>query len=83
MIRLFVGIELPEDLRRRMALIQTGVERAKWVAEENIHLTLRFIGEVAGNVAADVGDANIPPSAGFRSDRATGARRTALAAAQP
>lgn len=57
MIRLFVGIELPEDLRRRMALIQTGVERAKWVAEENIHVTLRFIGEVAGDVAGDAAEA--------------------------
>ncbi len=57
MIRLFVGIELPEDLRRRKALIQTGVESAKWVAEENIHLTLRFIGEVAGDVAGDAAEA--------------------------
>ncbi len=53
MIRLFVGIAPPGELRRRMALIQTGVERARWVAEENIHLTLRFIGEVAEDVAGD------------------------------
>jgi len=57
MVRLFVGIELPDELRRRMALIQTGVERAKWVAEENIHLTLRFIGEVSGDVAGDAVEA--------------------------
>ncbi len=57
MIRLFVGIELPGELRRRMALIQTGVERARWVAEQNIHLTLRFIGEVPGDVAGDAADA--------------------------
>jgi 2'-5' RNA ligase len=57
MIRLFLGIELPEELVRRMALIQTGVERARWVAEENIHLTLRFIGEVPEDVAADAADA--------------------------
>ncbi len=57
MIRLFVGIEVPGELRRRMALIQTGVERARWVAEENIHLTLRFIGEVAEDVAGDAADA--------------------------
>ena len=57
MIRLFVGIGLPGELRRRMALIQTGVEGAKWVPEENIHLTLRFIGEVAEDVAGDAADA--------------------------
>jgi 2'-5' RNA ligase len=57
MIRLFVGIELPAELRRRMVMIQTGVERAKWVPEENLHLTLRFIGEVSEDVAADAADA--------------------------
>ena len=57
MVRLFVGIELPDELRRRMSLIQTGVMRAKWVAAENIHLTLRFIGEVSGDVAADAVEA--------------------------
>ncbi len=57
MIRLFVGIALPGELRRRMALIQTGVERANWVAEENIHLTFRFIGEVPEDVARDAANA--------------------------
>ena len=57
MIRLFVGIELPGELRRRMTLIQTGVERTKWVPEDNLHLTVRFIGEVSGDVAADAAEA--------------------------
>ena len=46
MIRLFVAVELPADLRRRIGRISTGVRDARWVAEENLHLTLRFIGEV-------------------------------------
>ncbi len=46
MIRLFVALELPADLRRRMGQISTGVRDARWVDEENLHLTLRFIGEV-------------------------------------
>ena len=57
MIRLFVGIELPDELRQRIALIQTGVERAQWVPTENIHLTLRFIGNILGDVEADALDA--------------------------
>ena len=57
MIRLFVGIELPGELRRRMVMIQTGIERAKWVSEENIHLTLRFIGEVPDGIARDAAEA--------------------------
>jgi 2'-5' RNA ligase len=54
MIRLFVAIEIPDELRSRIASICRGVERARWVPEENIHLTLRFIGEVPGNVMEDV-----------------------------
>jgi 2'-5' RNA ligase len=54
MIRLFVAIEIPEELRRRMAAISQGVERARWVPEENIHLTLRFIGEVREDVMEDI-----------------------------
>ncbi len=47
MIRLFVAIEIPTELRRRMASLCVGINSARWVAEENIHLTLRFIGEVS------------------------------------
>jgi 2'-5' RNA ligase len=54
MIRLFVAIEVPDELRRRIAAICQGVERARWVPEENIHLTLRFIGEVPEDVMEDI-----------------------------
>lgn len=54
MIRLFTAIELPEELRRRMASLCAGVDKAKWVAEENLHVTLRFIGNVSEDVAHDI-----------------------------
>ena len=46
MIRLFTALELPEELRERMAMISRGVSGARWVPPENLHVTLRFIGEV-------------------------------------
>lgn len=46
MIRLFVGLELPEDMRQRLAGLGGGVPGARWVAPESLHLTVRFIGEV-------------------------------------
>ncbi len=46
MIRLFVAVELPEDVRTGLARLCAGVPDATWVKPENIHLTLRFIGEV-------------------------------------
>lgn len=47
-MRLFVAIPLPETLRQRLAAICAGVPGARWSQPENMHVTLRFIGEVAG-----------------------------------
>lgn len=46
MPRLFTAIELPEDARKKLAGICTGVQGAKWANPRQIHLTLRFIGNV-------------------------------------
>ena len=54
MVRLFVAIDLPDDVRSRLAGLCAGVPGAKWVAPENMHLTLRFIGEVDDARAADI-----------------------------
>jgi len=60
MIRLFVGLELPPDLRQRLAAVGTGLPGALRVPEQNLHLTLRFIGEVHEHVAHDLHDALLP-----------------------
>lgn len=57
MIRLFVGIELPEVVRARLAAFAGGIPNVRWIAPENIHLTLRFIGEVDEDVGHDVDEA--------------------------
>jgi 2'-5' RNA ligase len=54
MFRLFVGISLPEDVRRRLAAMCSGLPGAKWIDPESMHLTLRFIGEVGGGQAEDI-----------------------------
>ncbi|BBK40601.1 RNA 2',3'-cyclic phosphodiesterase [Allostella vacuolata] len=56
MIRLFVAIPLPETLRRSLSLLGGGIPGANWVAADNLHLTLRFIGEVDEGTARDVDD---------------------------
>ena len=45
MLRLFVGIGFPPELKLRLSLLCSGVPGAKWVDPGNFHLTLRFIGE--------------------------------------
>lgn len=53
-MRLFVGLDLPQDVRQHLAATRTGMNGARWVALENFHITLRFIGEVDRHQAADL-----------------------------
>lgn len=47
-LRLFVGIQIPEDARRAIAAavnpLRAVFPRARWAPEENWHLTLKFLG---------------------------------------
>ena len=54
MLRLFVGIGFPPELKLRLSLLYSGIPKARWVDPGNLHLTLRFIGEISEAVAADV-----------------------------
>jgi len=56
MIRLFAAIEIPEGIRLQLSLLQGGIPGARWMLVENMHLTLRFIGEVDEAVARDIDD---------------------------
>jgi 2'-5' RNA ligase len=49
-IRTFIAVRLPEDIRHRVAelsgrLKESGAD-VKWVPEENLHITIKFIGAV-------------------------------------
>jgi 2'-5' RNA ligase len=60
MLRLFVGIQLPPELKLRLSLLAGGLPGAKWVDPGNLHITLRFIGEVDEGLASDI-DAALQP----------------------
>ena len=54
MHRLFVAIRPPEDVRDRLLDLMKGVPDLRWQTDEQLHLTLRFIGEVERPVAEDI-----------------------------
>ena len=54
MTRLFVALELPDAVRRRLETLRGGVPGARWQSAEQMHLTLRFIGEVDGAALHDI-----------------------------
>jgi 2'-5' RNA ligase len=56
-MRLFVALALPDAVAASLLLIQGGVPGARWQTREQLHLTLRFIGEVHGRDAAMLDDA--------------------------
>lgn len=54
--RLFVAIRPPPGQRAALIALQSGVEGARWQDDAQLHLTLRFIGEVDRHQAQDVAD---------------------------
>ncbi len=54
MIRLFVAIDLPDAVKNGLSRICFGLPGAKWVQMDQIHLTLRFIGDVDGALFHDI-----------------------------
>jgi len=49
-MRAFIAIDLPQEIKSQLAKIQKHLASsnadAKWVEPENIHLTLKFLGEI-------------------------------------
>jgi 2'-5' RNA ligase len=46
MPRLFTGLELPERLMDRLALLRGKLPGARWIDPERYHITLRFAGDI-------------------------------------
>ncbi len=59
-MRLFVALEIPAEVRQAlsgaMARLQDTARGARWVRAEGIHITLKFIGEMADERAGAIGD---------------------------
>jgi len=60
-IRTFVAIPLPESIITFIRKLQDGIRdygfKARWVRPENIHLTLKFLGDIDKSDTEKIGDA--------------------------
>lgn len=54
-MRLFVAIDLPEDFKQQLALLQFGIPDARWSKAEVAHITLNFLGDVNQADIMDIG----------------------------
>ena len=57
MIRLFAAIAVPHEAALALAPLAGGVPGARWSAAENLHITLRFMGEISEALAEDLDSA--------------------------
>ncbi|MDR2901631.1 MAG: RNA 2',3'-cyclic phosphodiesterase [Lactobacillales bacterium] len=54
MIRLFIGLDLPQDIKEQVYSLRGGLQGALWRPMEKINLNLRFIGNVEEHVACEI-----------------------------
>jgi 2'-5' RNA ligase len=54
MHRLFVALRPPLPIRRDLGAVMGGVPGARWQDDEQLHITLRFIGDVDRRVGEDI-----------------------------
>jgi 2'-5' RNA ligase len=54
MHRLFVAIRPPREIRDLLLRTMGGISGARWQTDDQLHLTIRFIGEVDRHQAVDV-----------------------------
>lgn len=57
MHRLFVAIRPPRIIREHLLDMMHGIATARWQSDAQLHLTLRFIGEVERPIAEDIANA--------------------------
>jgi 2'-5' RNA ligase len=54
MHRLFIALDLPDQVNEALANICFGIPGAKWVPKDQMHLTLRFIGDADDAMLSDI-----------------------------
>jgi 2'-5' RNA ligase len=56
MHRLFIALDFPDEVRESVSNMCIGVPAAKWVSKDQLHLTLRFIGDADDGLFSEIED---------------------------
>ncbi|MFC1490249.1 RNA 2',3'-cyclic phosphodiesterase [Candidatus Latescibacterota bacterium] len=70
-MRTFIAVEIPAEVKEKIGLyvdsMQNSFQNVKWVAPENLHLTLKFLGEVKEDDVESLVECMKPIFSEFRS----------------
>ncbi|MBI3394530.1 MAG: RNA 2',3'-cyclic phosphodiesterase [Spirochaetia bacterium] len=55
-MRLFVAVDIPQSLKTRLADMCRGIPGVRWTPEEQMHITIRFLGETHRTVFEEVAE---------------------------
>ncbi|HBU69675.1 MAG TPA: RNA 2',3'-cyclic phosphodiesterase [Elusimicrobia bacterium] len=70
-MRCFIAVNIPLGIKEKAALarkkLSDGGTAVKWVEKENLHITLKFLGEIKENTAGDIGGKLKAAARGFGS----------------
>ena len=74
-MRTFIAIEIPNEIKTWLAALQDDLRRAEadvsWTRPENIHLTLKFLGEIADRQSDEIAAICADTAAQFQPFRLT------------
>ncbi|MGH9849358.1 MAG: RNA 2',3'-cyclic phosphodiesterase [Blastocatellia bacterium] len=69
-MRTFIAIEIPAEIKTALSRLQTELRRAgaevSWTKPENIHLTLKFLGEIEETLVSEIERACVDVAAEFQ-----------------
>lgn len=54
MYRLFIAVPIPDHIKNKLLSLEVNISGAKWTHEDQLHITLKFIGEVNGQIFRDI-----------------------------
>lgn len=57
MLRLFIALPVPDEIADQVVALQRGLDGAKWSPRDNLHVTLRFLGDVNERKAEEIDEA--------------------------